>query len=104
MGAYDLPPGVVCSVVRHEDGGRLEIRGRVISPQALQGKYVLQIKRTGPSGSSTVKQGGPFDLAAGTETFLGLANLNLEPGATVSTDFSLQIGDGVKLCEQGDGQ
>lgn len=101
MAVVDLPPGIVCSVVSQEIGDRLEVRGRVLSPQVLHGSYVLQIKRNGPSGSSSIKQGGAFDAPADKETFLGLASFNVEPGVTVSTDFSLQIENGVKRCTEG---
>jgi hypothetical protein len=103
MAAIDLPPGIVCSVVREESGDRVQIRGRVVSPRDLQGTYALHIRRSGPSGSSTVNQNGAFAAPADRETFLGQASFNLEPGVTLQTDLTLRVGDNIRTCRNGEG-
>lgn len=103
MAAMDLPPGIICTVVSEDSGGRVQVRGRVVSPQDLQGTYALHIKRTGPSGSSTVNQSGAFAATADKEIFLGLASFNTEPGVSLLTDFTLQVGDNVRRCSGREG-
>jgi hypothetical protein len=104
MAAIDQPPTVVCSVVREQTGDRLQIRGRLIGQEDLRGTYSLRIRKIGPSGSSTVNQGGPFSASANAESFVGLANFNTEPGTTIVAEFSLLVGDQTHVCASGGGE
>jgi|SRR6185312_3417824 hypothetical protein len=98
MAAVDQPPPVVCIVVRDEVGDRLRLRGRVISREEKHGTYSFRVKKAGPAGTSNIQMGGPFTASANVETFVGLANFNVEPGATYNTDFSVTVGDQVYRC------
>lgn len=103
MAPVDQPPPIICSIVQHEIGDRVELRGRVTSSERTQGHYSLHIVKTGPSGSSTVNQGGAFSAPANTETLVGLASFNLEPGARFTAQMSLRVADQAYSCEQLDG-
>jgi hypothetical protein len=103
MAPVDQAPPIVCSIVQQEIGDRVQLRGRVMSGEETQGRYTFRIVKTGPSGSSTVSQGGAFAAPANRETLVGLASFNLEPGAQFAAQMSLQIGDRTVLCESSEG-
>lgn len=103
MTALDQPPAIVCSIAREQADDRVRIRGRLVAREETKGSYSLRIERSGPSGSSTVNQGGPFTAVAETETFVGLASFNAEPGATFVADFTLRVGEHTYRCDAGDG-
>lgn len=103
MAPVDQAPPIVCSIVQQEIGDRVKLRGRVMSQDASEGRYSLRIAKTGSSGSSTISQGGLFTAPANTETLVGLASFNLEPGARFAAQMSLQIGDRTVLCEETNG-
>lgn len=99
----DQPPPIICSIVEHEAGDRLQLRGRIIGTQDAQGSFSLRVVKISPSGSSTMSQSGTFSAAANRETFVGLASFNMESGARFTAEFSLQVGAKTYTCESGDG-
>jgi hypothetical protein len=103
MAALDQPPPIVCVIVREEAGDRVQLRGRVVSPEAGQGTYSLHVIKTGPAGSSNIHMGGPFTLAANVETFVGLANFNVDRNASYTTDFTVTMNDRTYRCALPDG-
>lgn len=103
MAALDQPPPIVCVIVRQEAGDRVQLRGRVVSPEAGQGTYSLHIAKTGPAGSSNIQMGGSFTLAANVETFVGLANFNVDRNASYTTDFTVTVNDRTYRCALPDG-
>jgi hypothetical protein len=98
MAALDQPPPIVCVIVREEIGDRVQLRGRVMSPENGDGVYSLHVVKTGPAGSSNIRMGGPFKLAANVETFVGLANFNVDRNASYTTDFTVTVNDRVYRC------
>jgi hypothetical protein len=103
MAPVEQPPPIICSIVQQEIGDRVQLRGRLTSQEGAQGSYSFRIVKTGPSGSSTINQGGPFSAPANKETLVGSASFNLEPGARFTAEFSLRVGDQTIICEQPDG-
>ena len=103
MAPVDQAPPIVCSIVQQEIGDRVQLRGRLTSRVEAQGRYSFRIVKTGPSGSSTVNQGGQFSAPANTETLVGFASFNLEPGARFTAQMSLRVGDRTTLCESSEG-
>jgi hypothetical protein len=99
----DQAPAIVCSIVQEEIGDRVQLRGRLTSREETQGRYSLRIVKTGPSGSSTISQGGAFSASANKETLVGLASFNLEPGAQFTAQMSLRVGDRTMLCQSSEG-
>ena|SRR5665647_1480639 len=103
MAPVEQSPPIICSIVQQEIGDRVQLRGRLTSREEAQGDYSFRIVKTGPSGSSTINQGGPFSAPANTETLVGLASFNLEPGARFTVEFSLRGADQTRICESHDG-
>ncbi len=103
MAVVEPPPPIICSIVRQESGGRVQLRGRLTSRKETEGNYSFRVVKTGPSGSSTINQGGAFSALANTETQVGFASFNIEPGARFAAEFSLRVGDRTYNCEQPDG-
>lgn len=99
MAAIDQPPAIACSVVREQSGGRMQICGRLVSRADVSGIYSLQIKKAGPSGSSSVSQGGPFAASAEQELFVGNATFNSDPETKFVVEFSIRVGDHTVSCE-----
>jgi hypothetical protein len=103
MAPVAQPPPIICSIVQQETGDRVQLRGRLTSQTETRGNYSLRIVKTGPSGSSTINQGGPFTAPANQETLVGSAGFSLEPGARFTAEFSLRVGDHTYTCDQPDG-
>lgn len=103
MTAVDQPPVIECAVHQDEAGGRLRLRGRLVSSRDASGTYSLRIVKSGPSGSSNINMGGAFSATANVETFVGLANFNVEPGAKYKAEFNLNVGQQAYACVSGDG-
>jgi hypothetical protein len=103
MAAVDQPPPIVCVILREEVGDRVQLRGRVVSPEASHGVYSLRVVKNGPAGSSNIQMGGPFNLAANVETFVGLANFNVDHNASYTTDFTVTVNDRLYRCALPDG-
>jgi hypothetical protein len=99
MSVADQPPVIQCAVQQDRAGDRLRLRGRLVSSRDATGTYSLRIVKTSPAGSSNIKMGGKFSAAANVETFVGLANFNVETGATYETDFSLTVGQRTYACQ-----
>jgi hypothetical protein len=98
MAALDQPPPIVCVIVREDIGDRVQLRGRVVGREAGHGVYSLHVVKTGPAGSSNIHMGGPFTLAANVETFVGLANFNVDRDASYTTDFTVTVNDRLYRC------
>ncbi len=104
MAALDQSPQIVCVVVRENVGDKVQVRGRVVSPEAGQGIYSLHVVRSGPAGSSNIKMGGPVTFDANTETYVGLANFNVDPNADYKTEFSVTVNDRTYNCSLPNGE
>jgi hypothetical protein len=102
--AIDQSPPIVCVVVRDEAGDRVRLRGRIASRDERQGIYSFHVVKAGPAGTSNIKMGGPFTVAAHAETFVGLANFNIEQGATYTTDFSVTVDGQIYRCSPQSGE
>ncbi|MGN6100034.1 MAG: curli-like amyloid fiber formation chaperone CsgH [Devosia sp.] len=68
-------PGLSCKVTGTPAGGLINIEGSIASKSTLDGSYELQIRGSGPGGSSNVTQGDDFHVDAGQSTQVGEATL-----------------------------
>jgi hypothetical protein len=96
--AHDLPP-ITCSVLGESQGRGIRFRGRIVSPEGAAGTYLIVIRKSGPSGTSNVSQGGAFTAAAGAETLVGSATLSLEPGADYGVTMQVDADGRSFTCE-----
>ena len=97
MAAADQPPPIVCSIVRQDLSDRLQLRGRVIGRVEVQGDFSLQVIKTGPSGSSAIRQSGTFSIPENRERLLGLRTFNLSAGDHF-TELSLHVDGQTYTC------
>lgn len=70
----DLP--ITCAVELDDKGRMVEIVARMATEEAITGTYSLEIAKSGNGGSSMIRQGGPFDLAAGETVTLGSSRMS----------------------------
>ena len=87
----DQPPPIVCSIVREDISGLLQIRGRVTGRPNAEGDFSLHVVKTGPSGSSTMSQSGTFSITQNREKLLGLATFNMSAGDHFTAELSLRV-------------
>jgi hypothetical protein len=80
----------------------VQFRGRVIGSQKAQGNFSLHVIKSGPSGSSTISQGGTFSIDAGREKVLGLAVFNTETGVHFTAELSLRVDRQTFSCKKSD--
>lgn len=75
----------------------LRIEAFVRSASALAGEYDLVISKSGPSGTSDISQGGPFQTAEGADLALGASEFGIERGDRYRAQLVLRGENGV-LC------
>lgn len=85
-GAAPLP--ISCAVELHDTGRMVEITARLATDQDIHGSYAMEIGKSGSGGTSMIRQGGPFELAAGANVVLGKTMMNGDP-ANFEIDFTL---------------
>ena len=103
MAPIDQSPPIACSIVEQSSAQGVQLRGRLMSQEAVQGRYWFRILKTGPSGSSTINQSGAFAASANAETQVGFADFSLEPGADFTVEFRLLVGDQAYRCARSHG-
>jgi hypothetical protein len=92
-----------CSISEQKDRSRITVRGRVLTSSPEQGTFSLQVKKTGPSGSSVLSQSGTFSTESKQETFLGRSEFNLSNNDKYNARLEIRVGDKAYTCES-DGQ
>jgi hypothetical protein len=100
MPAFDqpAPPALVCTLTREDLGKSLRLRGRVVSPEGIQGEYRLTITKIGPAGSTNLNQSGRFSTAANVETHVGSATVSLEEGTRFQAQFLIEAAGKTYVC------
>ncbi|KKB09909.1 hypothetical protein VE26_08800 [Devosia chinhatensis] len=90
--------GVSCGVATRTAHGMTTFQGVVEAPGKLIGDYRFALVGKSNGGSSTISQGGPFSIEAGTSTILGQASLNAD--ARVDIDFTVTAKGQTYDCSQ----
>ena len=84
-GPNDTDPAAAIMIERTGDSVRLAATVRNLTPDTPGGRYEFEISKTGPSGSSTIRQGG------------ALPTVTLGTGATVLSATRVSLGDGDRI-------
>ena len=92
-------PVIVCSVVSTDVGAAMSFRGRIVSREQVGGTYRFAITKSGPSGKSTIRQGGQFVALPDVETFVGSATVSVEQGAEYDVRFGVEAGGHSYTCD-----
>ncbi len=80
--------GLACDLSATRAGGQIILVPSVQSAKAASGSYDLRVSGGGSGGSSTIRQGGDFSLAAGGAADLGSLSL---AGRGASYDVTLEV-------------
>jgi hypothetical protein len=80
--------GLACGLSQTRSGGEIILVPSVQSAKAASGSYDLRVSGGGSGGTSTIRQGGDFSLAAGGSARLGSLSL-MARGA--SYDVTLEV-------------
>ena len=62
---------------------------------AVAGTYALSVERRGAAGTSTSRQSGAFDVAAGTRDTLAVSRVNAVPGDVLVAELVVESASGV---------
>lgn len=84
--------GVTCEIRMVKRGGDVELQGIVHAAKATSGSYSFKISNAGSGGSSSINQGGDFDLAAGQSEVVGEATLGNAGGLRARLSVSTASG------------
>jgi len=79
--AQDEDADLSCEIRATAEGGGVRLEAVATAGISIAGDYDFVIARSGPGGSSDIRQGGTFDIAAGEEAVLGEATLGGDAGA-----------------------
>lgn len=73
--AGPTPSSKLCEIKTTSQAGGISLEAAVKADRTLSGTYTLRIEQTGGSGSSSVTQGGEFEVSADQETTLSSVTL-----------------------------
>ena len=79
---------VACALTVTERGGMVTVEGVVEARSAVSGAYDLALRQSSFGGSSDIRQGGDFTLAAGAVESLGSASFS---GTAAGIDGTLTV-------------
>ncbi|MCV0397520.1 MAG: hypothetical protein K5872_20105 [Rhizobiaceae bacterium] len=74
---------VRCEIVATKSGGMTRLEGVIHADRAAAGTSDFRVSGGGSGGSTNIRQGGDFDLAAGESTTLGSVSLGGSYDATL---------------------
>lgn len=86
----------ICSIEEEVAGASVTLRGVATASLPATGRYRLQLRKSGPAGTSTISQGGEFSLDANRSARLGQVGFNLEPEGRYEAELTLES-DGRRL-------
>ena len=93
------PPAVVCTLQRRDEGGLVVIGGMVQSQQTGEGRYRLEVVKSGPAGVSTIRQSGRFSIVPGQTVQIGHAALSIEAAAHYKVELSVEAAGRTIACQ-----
>ena len=88
---------LACEIRKVEAGAAVQLTAVVSGSAAVAGNARFVLTKSGPSGTSNVNQGHPFDLAAGAEIDVNHVTINLGPEDRAVVEFIVTSNDG-KVC------
>jgi hypothetical protein len=71
----------------------LAITGRALALRPIHGRYSLEVKRKGQSGTSNARQGGAIDLQPGAEAILSRSAVNIGPADSIDVQLRIFVDD-----------
>lgn len=95
------PPALRCELTRQVTAGTVSLTGLVFTAEPRSGTYRLRVVKTGPSGSSTLNQGGAFTTVPPQASAIGHLTFSVEVGANYKASLSVASGEISAECEDG---
>lgn len=95
------PPALRCELTQQVTGGTVSITGLIFASEPRSGTYQLRVVKTGPSGSSTLNQGGAFAAAPSQASAIGHLTFSVEVGAQYKASLRVASGEMSAECEDG---
>lgn len=74
----------------------VRIAGQVVGHQTGHVSATLEISKSDTGGTTRIRQRGEFDVAAGSSDTVGLSEISVSAGGTVTVDFVLVDGIGTE--------
>ncbi|WP_139237807.1 curli-like amyloid fiber formation chaperone CsgH [Methylobacterium sp. 13MFTsu3.1M2] len=92
MPSFTIDPPILCRVVeaRSADFARLSLR--IDAPPGTAGHYNLIVRKADSAGTTTMQQGGDFDLAESFTREVGKLTVSVRPDGQLSVEASVQVG------------
>ena len=95
------PPALRCELTQQVNGGTISITGLVYASAAGAGTYQLRVVKSGPSGTSTLNQGGAFTIQPPEASTVGRMAISVEAGAGYTAHLRVASGGSSAECEGG---
>lgn len=83
-----------CEIRESKVANSVELAGFIKSSQAVAGRFHFTVTKSGTSGSSNVRQGNKFELAADKEGRVGQVTMNLEADANAVIELIVESDSG----------
>ena len=95
------PPALRCELTQQVNGGTISITGLVHASAAGAGTYQLRVVKKGPAGTSTLNQGGAFQVQPPVASAVGHLAFSMEAGASYTAHLQVASGGSNAECEGG---
>ncbi|WCS24342.1 hypothetical protein LOK46_24920 [Methylobacterium sp. NMS14P] len=96
MPSFIVDPPVLCRVVETRSADIARLTLRIEAPPGTAGHYNLVVRKSDPSGTATMQQGGGFDLADSGTREVGKLTISVRADGQLSVDASVQV-DGHRI-------
>ncbi|ABE39958.1 curli-like amyloid fiber formation chaperone CsgH [Rhodopseudomonas pseudopalustris] len=99
MVADQAPPALHCEVDANVNGDHVTLRGLITAVRGGAGSYTLMVKKSGASGTSTIKQAGGFNTQADQSVSVGSVVLDYQNGTRYTAELDVSFEGAVFKCD-----
>ena len=92
-------PAVESRIILDKSDDQLRITGDVTysGSESMSASYRLEVRRSGPSGTTQTAQSGNITLESGKSAGISRTSVNIQPGDTCRIDLEIHNENGEKL-------
>ncbi|WP_406858542.1 curli-like amyloid fiber formation chaperone CsgH [Alsobacter sp. KACC 23698] len=91
-------PPLVCDVAQEIAGDAVVLWGAISAQTDARGKYVITVRKSGPTGASNIRQAGEFIARPGSAAAVGRVSVRIEPGGSFDVVLTAEADGQEAVC------